>query len=307
MPPFEPEVTVITPTIGRPTLARAVRSLQACLRQCPGTVLEHLVVVDGPELEPAVRAILATVEDGDPAYRAVVLVLPYRTGRSAAICRAVASTLVRGTYAGFLDDDNWYGRDHLRVCLDAMRERPHLQWMHTGRFMLRPGDGIDLDSERGELVDRSESLGLLHSTAFGGPGHHMVDTSCYFLTRRACQESAPFWHVAPIAENWGEDRVFFSLLAPRFPRCAFLVVPTVFYLTTEKGYDYVLRGNRLIGGEIESYDGRLVELTWSAERYSLCAAPAAFPDGIVPLAGAGSQSHSKTTPSASPRRSASSA
>jgi glycosyltransferase involved in cell wall biosynthesis len=305
MPLDEPAVTVITPTIGRPTLARTVRSLQACLRQCPGMVLEHLVVVDGPELEPPVREVLATVADGGPAYRAAVLVLPYHTGRSAAVCRAVASTLARGAYVGFLDDDNWYGRDHLRLCLETMRERPHLQWMHTGRFMLRPGDGIDLGSERGGLVDRSESLGLLHATAFGGPDHHMVDTSCYFLTRRACQESAPFWHVDPIAESWGEDRLFFSRLAPRFPRCAFLVVPTVFYVTTEKGYDYVLRGNRLIGGEIEPYEGRLVELTWSPERYNLCAVPAAFPDGIVPLAG--SQAHSNTTPSASPRRSASSA
>lgn len=285
MPPFAPEVTVITPTIGRPTLARAIRSLKACLRQCPGTVLEHLVVVDGPELEAAVRAVLATVDDGDPAYRAVILVLPYRTGRSAAICRAVASTLVRGLYAGFLDDDNWYGRDHLRVCLETMRERPHLQWMHTGRFMLRPEDGIDLGSEQGELMDQSESLGLLHPTAFGGPGHHMVDTNCYFLTRRACHESAPFWHVDPIAESWGEDRLFFSRLAPHLPHHAFLVVPTVFYVTTAKGYDYVLRGNRLIGDKIEPYRGRLVELTYTPERYRLSAAPAEFPDGIIPLTG----------------------
>lgn len=120
-------VTTVIPTYRRPeALLAAVRSALA------QDVAEHTVVVvdDGgglPEL-PA-----------DP--RLVAVSLRRNTG-SVAVVRNVGVRLARSPYVAFLDDDNTWRPDHLRVCLDALGTGADL--VYTAVRRLRP-DGTTLD------------------------------------------------------------------------------------------------------------------------------------------------------------------
>lgn len=120
-------VTTVVPTYRRPeALVAAVRSALA------QDVPEHTVIVvdDGgglPEL-PA-----------DP--RLVAVSLRRNTG-SVAIVRNVGVRLARSPYVAFLDDDNTWRADHLRVCLEALGTGAEV--VYTAVRRLRP-DGTTLD------------------------------------------------------------------------------------------------------------------------------------------------------------------
>ncbi|HYC15381.1 MAG TPA: tetratricopeptide repeat protein, partial [Stellaceae bacterium] len=93
-------VSIITPTIGRPELARAIRSVSAQRYRR----IEHLLVADGPEAEAKVRAIVA---DAAPTIPTKVLALPWSTGRNGFVGHriiAAAIHLVNGRFVTFLDD-----------------------------------------------------------------------------------------------------------------------------------------------------------------------------------------------------------
>lgn len=120
-------VTTVIPTYRRPeALVAAVRSALA------QDVAEHTVIVvdDGgglPEL-PA-----------DP--RLVAVSLRRNTG-SVAVVRNVGVRLARSPHIAFLDDDNTWRPDHLRVCLAALGEGADV--VYTAVRRLRP-DGTTLD------------------------------------------------------------------------------------------------------------------------------------------------------------------
>ncbi len=120
-------VTTVVPTFRRPeALLAAVRSALA------QDVAEHTVIVvdDGgglPEL-PA-----------DP--RLVAVSLRRNTG-SVAIVRNVGVRLARSPYVAFLDDDNTWRPDHLRIALAALADGADL--VYTAVRRLRP-DGTTLD------------------------------------------------------------------------------------------------------------------------------------------------------------------
>ena len=105
--PLKAHVVTVMPTLGRPeSLAVAVRSALA------QDVPDHLVVVvhDGPGL---------TGVPEDP--RVVAVELSRHVGHSGLV-RNVALALVESEVAAFLDDDNSWRRDHLRLGLAALAD-----------------------------------------------------------------------------------------------------------------------------------------------------------------------------------------
>lgn len=120
-------VTTIVPTYRRPdSLLAAVRSALA------QDVADHTVIVvdDGAGLPDL---------PGDP--RLVAVSLRRNTG-SVAIVRNVGLRLARSPFVAFLDDDNTWRPDHLRVCLAALDAGADV--VYTAVQRLRP-DGSTLD------------------------------------------------------------------------------------------------------------------------------------------------------------------
>ena len=238
------QISVVTPSIGREELHRACVSVRDASRTMNDGVVEHVIVVDGPEHEDRVRAIVARLTSGplsSPLYQPVVLVLPYATKRSGGICRAVGSMMARGAWVCFLDDDNWYAESHFVECVRTLAENPGYNWMHTARFYVNAAS-----SGTPEIFeDLGDSLGLLNTVWYSRWLNH-VDTNCYFVKRDLAQKLAAHWFVDPLLENWGEDRVYFSQLLWHGGAHLFLFKPTVYYLTRPEHFKAVPHGNHLI-------------------------------------------------------------
>lgn len=105
-------VTVITPTVGRPSLKRALDSV------ANQTVsARHIVVLDRPEKEGEVRAMLK-----DTAAERVHLVIT-QGGVGPAAARNIAVLAVRTPWLSYLDDDDWYEPIHLAGLLAELKAR----------------------------------------------------------------------------------------------------------------------------------------------------------------------------------------
>lgn len=175
-------VAVITPTVGGPHLEACVRSVQA--QDLPNVA--HYVVVDGPEHEAAVDAVLAKVRN-----RGVVRVLrlPHNTGAGGWNGHRIYGAmpyLVDADYVAFLDEDNEFDPDHLRGLVKAA-VGARVPWAHSLRRIMDQA-GADI------CPDNCESLGGITHTVCG-PGDHLVDTSCFLLKRDLAIQHAHAWNV----------------------------------------------------------------------------------------------------------------
>jgi glycosyltransferase involved in cell wall biosynthesis len=105
-------VTVITPTIGRQSLKRALDSVA---RQT--VPARHIVVLDRPEKEHEVRAMLR--ETGPERVQLMIT----QGGVGPAAARNLAVLAVRTPWLSYLDDDDWYEPSHLAGLLAELEAR----------------------------------------------------------------------------------------------------------------------------------------------------------------------------------------
>jgi glycosyltransferase involved in cell wall biosynthesis len=172
-------VTVVIPTIGRPSLRTALESARE--QDCP---TEIIVVLDDPAEENDVRALT----DGVGAR---LIVTSGRIGGAAA--RNLGADAGSAAYIAFLDDDDWWEPSKLRKQVAALESAPHaracatLQVFHdrTGRERIIP-TRIPAPGERvaDYLVGRPE---LYYGT-------QSIQTSCLMVRREADQ-----------ATRWSDD------------------------------------------------------------------------------------------------------
>jgi hypothetical protein len=178
-------VSVITPTIGSPALADAVRSVAA--QSHPA---RHVVVVDGAVHEPAVRAALAAADVAGPR-RPEVVVLPDNTGRDLNNGHRIyhhVAPLLDTDHVALLDEDNAYEPDHVGSLLPI--STAHGAAWSLRRLLSRAGEDLG--------VDRVESIGRPVGPA--GGTYVLVDTSCWMLRR----DQADL--LAAIDRPWDGDR-----------------------------------------------------------------------------------------------------
>jgi len=170
-----PLVSVIVRSIGRPTLARALASLQA---QTYANWELVLVNASGPPLEVGAW----------PAER-----LRY-VERGAALGRSAAANLgleaARGEYLVFLDDDDWLYPDHIHKLVRALNGRPAAIAAHTVI------ECVD---------DDGRPTGVVFDTAYAPDelryGNFLPIHSVLFR-RRALDEGARFDEAFDIYEDW---------------------------------------------------------------------------------------------------------
>jgi hypothetical protein len=205
--PFD--VAVVLPTLLRPSLTRAVRSifaqdfrgriqvlvgidvaqgdrgqLQALGRECPGNIA--LDIVD--------LGYSTSIQHGG--------VYPNRCTGS---LRTVLSYAANSRYVAYLDDDNWWAPDHLGSLCTAIAGR---DWSWSLRWFVEPGGDAAI------CIDEWESVGPdagLYREAYGG----FVDPSSLLVDKMACHDVLPYWSLTPYADGRGSDRLIFQQLRDR--------------------------------------------------------------------------------------------
>lgn len=191
----QPTVAVITSTIGRKELARALHSV--AVQTYPVT---HYVFVDGEEFHQQAREILAEFPNVKVIY------LPMNTGangKTNGCINAAAAFLVDADFIAYLDDDNWYEPQHIESCVNtwfvtqadyvfALRNLCDLD----GKFICV--DNFESVGEFAYLVPRKIdfALNLANQTTIlnitrNSAAH--IDTNCYFLKKDVVMHLGHEW------------------------------------------------------------------------------------------------------------------
>ena len=204
--------TVIIPTTGVTELRTAIESV---LKQNTNT--ECLVVCDGLQYKGKVSTIISDYL-GNKNLK--VCYLNDNVGANGFYGHRIYAAfthLINTDYVLYLDQDNWFGNNHVKSCIDTI-EQNNLDWCYSLR-MIYDKNGKYLCN------DDCESLGKWPTFQ----GSHHIDTNCYCIKTSIAIHIASVWH-----GGWGQDRVFLSTLAQNF---------TKFDCTGEYTVGYRLDGN----------------------------------------------------------------
>jgi len=184
---IEKSAVVITPSIAKPTLVKAVESVE----NQTYSNLTHLVVVDGPQYMNYVGILPIQVHD-----RLFVTTTPYNTGANGFYGHRILAAyphLVNHDYILFLDDDNWFDENHVQSLIDLCEEK-NLDFAHSLRKVYVDNQYL--------ADDCCESIGRW--PVVWSPTQHLVDTSSYCFRREWLINYCQIWH-----SGWGGDRRFF--------------------------------------------------------------------------------------------------
>jgi hypothetical protein len=206
--PFD--VAVIIPTVLRPTLPRAVRSVYA--QSFPGTIQ----ILLGVDVIGGNTSLLTEIARDCPDRCALtVFDLGYSTSvrhgglhpaRDGGVLRTVLSYAANSRHVAYLDDDNWWHEGHLGSLLGAVRGR---NWAWSLRWF------VDPVTRRPLCIDEWESVGPgagFFNERFGG----FVDPNCLLIDKLACEPVLRWWsvplHGDPVGMS-GDRHVFKALAA----------------------------------------------------------------------------------------------
>lgn len=185
-------VTVITPSIGSSKLVDAIKSVANQTYKC-----NHLVVIDGPEYFDVV---MKNATSGNTQF----VCTPENTGKTGGNfyghrIYAAYPHLLNSDYILFLDEDNWYERDHVESLVSAA-EKGNLDFSFSLRKIFT-AEGKYLTD------DNCESLGkwpiFMSRSSPHGP-QYLIDTSSFCFKREFIQKTCHLWHW-----GWGGDRHYF--------------------------------------------------------------------------------------------------
>ena len=207
-PPFD--VAVVVPTVLRPDLARAIRSIYA--QDFDGRV-QILLGIDEILGDPALIGTLAAECPAsmdfswlDPGYSTSVRHGGLYPNRFSGALRTILTYLANSRLVAYLDDDNWWATDHLSTLVETIADA---DWAFSQRLFVEAATGEPI------CVDQWESVGPdagVFQEKFGG----FVDPSSLMIDKLACHEVAPLWSLASFDDGTGEDRLVFRMLKTHF-------------------------------------------------------------------------------------------
>jgi glycosyltransferase involved in cell wall biosynthesis len=192
---IERSVTVITPTIGSPKLADAIKSVQ---EQTYGHI-EHLIVVDGEQYNYPVNKLI--LEETGITRNMTVMFLPHNTGANGFYGHRIYAGIphfLNSDYIFFLDEDNWYEPDHVETLVNVLDKGNDFAF--SFRKIYEPDKTFVCD-------DNCEALGkwpIFFSIDSHNP-HYLIDTSAFAFQRKFLNQTAHVWH-----HGWGGDRNYFN-------------------------------------------------------------------------------------------------
>jgi hypothetical protein len=244
------DAAVVIPTVLRPHLVQALHSVFA--QTFAGRVhvmigIDHalgdLELIDAAcEKRPRNCAVQVLWPGYSTSVRHGGLTAP---GDGGAL-RAVLTYLANSPYVAYLDDDNWWGPDHLGGLRKAVEDA---QWAFALRWFVHP------ETRRPVCVDGWESVGPnlgIFKEQFGG----FVDPSCLMINKVACPVAPHVWNFPLQADPMSADRNVFAFLK-RNHRFAATGRATAFYTLNPQDGLHAMR-LRLMGS---AYDeaGRIAE------------------------------------------------
>lgn len=162
---------VITPTTGIPELAQAIQSVAK-----QGDGVEHWVVVDG--VQYAHKAIEIVKANEHPQLK--LIILPENTGMPQEHFWGVLESgfyghriyasmagLINADYVLFLDEDNWFEPNHVRIMVEGMQTH-NFEWCYSLRKIV---------DKEGKFIcdDDCDSLGVFPNQT----NINLVDMNCY--------------------------------------------------------------------------------------------------------------------------------
>lgn len=191
-----PTVAVVTSTIGRPELERAILSVQQQTYPC-----RHYVFVDGEQFHQQAAEMLQKYPNVIATY------LPMNTGANGwtnSSINAIAPYLIKADILCYLDDDNWYEPNHVESGVRTLAE--------SGADYAYALRNLFDHNQRFICVDCSESLGSYSrgwrdAISFqvkqgdkisvfksGLSTENHIDTNCYFLRHSVAKAVSLAWH-----------------------------------------------------------------------------------------------------------------
>ncbi|MBV8526444.1 MAG: glycosyltransferase family 2 protein [Acetobacteraceae bacterium] len=204
-PKAQSQVAVVIPTMLRPCLETALRSVYA--QEGVGRV-QIMIGIDRPG-DPA--TLYRVLEDRPANMSALVLTLPYstsvrhggpHTATDGGALRAILSFMANTRYVAYLDDDNTWFPDHLKNLLAAIEGKV---WAFSRRIL------VDEETGRELAVDRWDSVGANKGrlAAIGG----LVDPSCLLINKVVVARVLGRWsETADGSLSDAADRHFFAAI-----------------------------------------------------------------------------------------------
>jgi hypothetical protein len=218
------DVAVVMPTVLRPEIQQAVRSIFA--QDIAGRI-QILIGIDNPRGDLSLiddvcaeRPSNCVVQVMYPGYSTSVKHGGVHLAQDGGALRCILSFCANSPRIAYLDDDNWWRADHLRLLQDAIA---HADWAYALRWFVHPVSGRPIG------VDLWESVGPgrgVFQQKFGG----FVDTNCLMISMPKCADVLSGW-TRPLPNDPGgasTDRIVFARLSQNFKSVG-TGQPTAFY------------------------------------------------------------------------------
>jgi hypothetical protein len=202
------DVAVAVTTVCRETLLRAVRSVY--WQDFTGTV--HLLIGIDVDLQGDKARLLQTIEAERPKNVLLTVVdLGYSTSQRhggvhrchfGGSLRTILTFAANSEWVAYLDDDDWYLPEHLRLCVEAARGK---KWAFSLCWY------ADSDRSQRLCIDEIESVGPGKggfAAKFGG----FVRPSALIVNKLELPQIHHLWSQSPTAKGDGEDRLVFAEL-----------------------------------------------------------------------------------------------
>jgi hypothetical protein len=244
--PFD--AAVVMPTLLRPSLRAA---LEAIFAQHFRGRIQVLLGVDTPlgdlsvvESACALRPRNVAVQVFWPGYSTAIRHGGVMAPADGGALRTILTFLANSPYVAYLDDDNWWGPNHLKLLRTAIARA---DWAYALRWFVHP------DTRKPICVDEWESVGPgagYFQERFGG----FVDPNCLMLNKIACPQAAQHWSLPMYNNPLLGDRSVFAHLS-RNHRAAATARASVFYTMNPKDGLHPLRVARMA----EAYEAAGVE------------------------------------------------
>lgn len=203
------EVAVVLQTVLRPSLERAVRSVFE--QDLVGRI--HLLIGVDKALgdRRLIERLLSScpshigITKFDPGYSTSIRHGGAHSNFFGGALRTILSFAANSPYVAYLDDDDWYSKNHLSSLLMAARDKA---WAFSQRWFVNP---YNLDSM---CIDSIENLGPDAGiyAQYGG----FACPSSLLINKRQCAPILHLWSEAGGPAGDAEDRIFFKALRENF-------------------------------------------------------------------------------------------